>query len=154
MNPHHLQLAAALCAGTGTGLIAAAQYYGGRLLKLDHRLNILYEWRIEDAKEIERVDDENHNLRNVIREQEATLSRYHLTMGKPPEIDPATNQMCGGCGAYLTQEEIEACPGEICPRYAERCLPIFDISEAMMQIERKLNIGYTGHLHTSKKPLI
>ncbi len=171
MNPHYLQLASALCAGTGAGLIVAAHYYGARLLKRDADYSLLVEGALSLA-------DENSDLRNVIREQEAALSRYHLTMGKPSEADPVSTQMCGGCGAYLTLEEMDKCPGEACSRYIEGTIPLFPsdhvgprppqiwpLREGEEQwsepenvqgfwVQRKIPIGYTGHLHISKKPLV
>lgn len=116
MNPLYFQLASATCAGAAIGLLSATQWFGGRLQKHDKAL--------EDMCNLaDKYYHEINDLTDVVRSQEATLSRYHRTMGKPSETDPATTEMCGGCGAYLSQEEIAACAGEICPRFAEQALP-------------------------------
>lgn len=51
-------------------------------------------------------------------------------------------ELCGGCGAYLSREEIAACAGEACPRYQRGMVP-----------DKKVNIGYTGSLHIPPKPV-
>lgn len=157
-------LASATCVGAGTGIIGAALY-------MNSALNDAYRLVRYTRDMLKFSEKESDDLRLVIASQRQKISKFTniVTMngdygkvGTPPQ----ETQMCGGCGAYLTQEEMDKCPGEACPRYAlphaEQTLPLFegdtgtytfDIGEAMMQSERKINIGYTGHLHTTKKPL-
>ena len=93
------QIASAVCVGASGAFLASMQYYGGKLL---------------------RHDFENESLRSIIFEQSARISA--LTLATQAATEPTT-QMCGGCGAYLTQEEIDACPGEACSRFVETALP-------------------------------
>lgn len=178
MNPLYYQLASAACAGAATALLGATHYYGGRLLKHDREVK---------------------DLRDVIASQRQRISSYMIqlnsTYGKLVFTPTQETEMCGGCGAYLSQEEIATCPGVSCIRYQnatmrtlsdemldyianinaseiEGQLPLFDplrdnrprrrtnaawgsdpLCEATADEVRKLNIGYTGHLHTTKKPL-
>jgi len=53
--------------------------------------------------------------------------------------DPEKTELCGGCGHYLTLNEIALCQGMTCPRYNE------------VPQENKINTGYTGHLHLVDK---
>jgi len=162
MTPDLLSFASGACAGTGIGLMIAAQYYSEKLIRNDRNI-------AARNKALAFSEAENDRLRDVIADQRRKLSKWanlmtvnaqYGKMGKPSQ----ETQMCGGCGAYLTQEEIVKCPGETCPRYAEGSLPLFptdhvgprppEVWPLRESDERKINIGYTGRLHTSKKPLV
>lgn len=62
----------------------------------------------------------------------------------------SATQLCGGCGLNLTPDQIASCTGESCPLYlGNASSPLYlDAEIEPGTTTKKINIGYTGSLHT------
>lgn len=52
-----------------------------------------------------------------------------------PAFKLGATELCGGCGHMLSKEYIDQCKGEHCPHFLE------------VGAQKKIPIGYSGHLH-------
>ena len=88
-------------------------------------------------------------------------NRIYIDANETVYMRPAENetQLCGGCGLNLTLDQIGACTGETCPLYLNDDIlkqqgptMIFDYAppEYKPVQRKKINIGFTGHLHTDR----
>jgi len=65
-------------------------------------------------------------------------------------IAPEETQLCGGCGLNLTLDQIGDCKGFDCQLYLGDPT---DYMKVASESQKKINIGYQGHLHTDRKSI-
>lgn len=81
-------------------------------------------WKSE-AKNLERVKCYYEERKAYYEHLTTRFLMYKETQSVGHAVSPGDTprdgdtQQCGGCGHYLSQAEIEACPGVDCSRYAE-----------------------------------
>jgi len=82
-----------------------------------------------------------------------------------PAFTQGDREKCGGCGANLTPDQLAECKGEECPLYIGGLNTVADQAQQESQAimdemfghevnpykkPKKINIGFTGHLHTDR----